>query len=389
MGRDDWISRFPIPPIVRTIEFIKKYFFRTPCSGESDIVKILYGVCGEGLGHASRSRILIHYLKQQHHDIRIIAGGKAYTFLSKEFNEIEKIESPKGFYQGNRVRILYTILHTFYQSMVATPLSFFKVRHIIKEFKPDILITDAEPISHVAARLSKVKRISIDNPQVLLHRKYNVKFGEYRSWFILLVAVKVSMFGAEKYIIYDFSDEQIDDPRVLFLKPLIQPGIRTQTPTTSNHIFVYQTSLSSAYICDLLKKFDETFIIYGFNKEHVDENLIFKRFNEKEFYNDIASAKAIITTAGFTVISEALYLKKPLFCLPIQYQFEQIFNGRCVETMGVGVSHKKFRKEDLTTFLKNLDFYKSNLQKYDPGNQDEILKRIERELHTIVTEKKR
>jgi uncharacterized protein (TIGR00661 family) len=143
------------------------------------------------------------------------------------------------------------------------------------------------------------------------------------------------------------------------------------------------------YICDILKQFPETFIIYGFNKDHVDENLIFKQFNEKEFYHDIASAKAIITTAGFTVISEALYLKKPLFCLPIQYQFEQIFNGRCVETMGVGVSHTKLSESDLKAFLHNLDIYKTNLQKYDPGNQDEILKRIEQELHTIGTKKKK
>ena len=51
------------------------------------LVKILYGVCGEGLGHASRSRILIHYLQQQNHEVCIIAGGKVYTILSKEFGK--------------------------------------------------------------------------------------------------------------------------------------------------------------------------------------------------------------------------------------------------------------------------------------------------------------
>jgi uncharacterized protein (TIGR00661 family) len=50
-------------------------------------VKILYGVCGEGLGHASRSRILIHYLQQQKHEVCIIVGGKTYTILSKEFSK--------------------------------------------------------------------------------------------------------------------------------------------------------------------------------------------------------------------------------------------------------------------------------------------------------------
>jgi uncharacterized protein (TIGR00661 family) len=141
-------------------------------------VKILYGVCGEGLGHASRSRILIHYLQQQNHEVCVIAGGKAYTILSKEFNGVNKVESPQGFYKGNQVRILYTLLHTLYQTIIRTPVSFCKVRRIIKEFQPDILITDAEPISHLAARLSNIKRISIDNPSALLYRKYPIKKRE-------------------------------------------------------------------------------------------------------------------------------------------------------------------------------------------------------------------
>ena len=57
------------------------------------MAKILYGLCGEGLGHASRSRILINYLKKKH-DIRIVAGGKAFSYMSKEFDSVYEIESP-------------------------------------------------------------------------------------------------------------------------------------------------------------------------------------------------------------------------------------------------------------------------------------------------------
>jgi len=350
-------------------------------------VKILYGVCGEGLGHTSRSRILIHYLQQQNHEVYIIAGGKAYTILSKEFDGVIEVVSPKGFYTGNQVRVLYTLLYTLYQTIVRTPNSFIKVRQIIKTFQPDLLITDAEPISHLAARFSKIKRMCIDNPSALLYRKYTVKNWEYFSWLFLFFALKVSLFAADKYIIYDFSTEQINDPRVLFLKPLIQPGIRRQTPTSSDHIFIYQTSLSFLSLFESLKKFDETFIIYGFNKEITDGNLVFKRFNEDAFYHDIASAKAVVVNGGFTVISEALFLKKPIFSLPIRHQFEQVFNARCVERMGVGVSHKMFCEEDLRQFLLNLNSYQENLQKYDAGNQDEILARIEQEIRNVFIKK--
>jgi uncharacterized protein (TIGR00661 family) len=351
-------------------------------------VKILYGVCGEGLGHASRSRILIHYLEQQGHEVSILAGGKAYTLLSKEFQDVLKIESPQGFYKGNQVRILYTLLHTVYQTIFRTPLSFIKIRQQIKTFQPDLLITDAEPISHLAARLSAIKRVCIDNPSALLYRKYPIKTQEVPAWVFLFFSLKFSLFGADKYLIYDFSDEQIDNPRVLFLKPLIQPGIRKQTPTTDDHIFVYQTSFSSTTLLHSLKNFDETFIIYGFNKEATDGNLIFKKFNEDEFYHDIASSKAVLVNGGFTVISEALYLKKPIFSIPIRHQFEQVFNARCIEQMGMGVSHVRFHENDLRDFLSHLDSFTWHLQHYDPGNQDTILARIEQELQNMIHKNK-
>lgn len=351
------------------------------------MARILYGVCGEGLGHASRSRILINYLKKQGHDIRIAAGNKAYRYLSKEFEHVYEVESPRFIYKRNQASLFWTIIWTLYRLGVSAPHSFLKIRTIIKEFKPELLITDAEPISHAAARISGVKRISIDNPHVLLHRKYKVKFGEYLSWFILLIAIKISILGADKYIIYDFSDEQLNNPHLLFLKPLIQEGILKQKPTYGDHIFVYQTLNPSGNICKMLKNIDETFVIYGSNKDLVDGNLVFKTFNDDEFYRDIANAKAIMTNGGFTVISEALYLKKPIYSLPINYQFEQVLNGKFVEQLGAGVYHKKLSEENLRNFLGNLDVYQKNLKTYNPGSQTKTLTRIEEEIQALLPNK--
>ena len=177
-------------------------------------------------------------------------------------DHVEEIESPRLIYEENTARLFRSILVMLYRTIASTPFSFFKVRKIIKDFKPDILISDADPISHHAAHLSGIKRISIDNPQVMLHRKYKVKIKEFFSWFTLLIAIKISALGADKYIIYDFFDEQVEDQRVLFLKPLIQEGILNKKPTYGNHVFVYQTSISHEYLFQVLKKIDETFIIY-------------------------------------------------------------------------------------------------------------------------------
>jgi uncharacterized protein (TIGR00661 family) len=347
------------------------------------MAKILYGICGEGLGHASRSRILINHLKN-HHEIRIVAGGKAYDLLFQEYKHVEKIESPRFIYKDNQVLLTTSVLYMLYRTLLYTPFSFLKVHRLIKEFKPDVLITDAEPVSNYAALLAGIKRLSIDNPQVLLYRDYTVTVKEFLSWFSLLIAVKFSMMNANKYLVYDFFDEQIENKKVLFLKPLIQENIRKQTPRYDNHIFVYQTSMSTEYVCTLFRKFKETFIIYGFNKDSVDGNLIFRSFNEQQFFKDIAHAKAVITNGGFTVISEALYLKKPIFSLPLKNQFEQVVNGKFIEKLGAGVYHMDFKEENLKEFLQNLTTYQNNLRQYDPGDQLNTLQRIEQELQLLL-----
>ena len=351
------------------------------------MVKILYGVCGEGLGHASRSRILIRYLKKQRHEIYIVAGGKAYAFLSKEFRDITEIESARLFYQNNQVRLLPSIISMVYRTLIGSIPSLFRVHRLIREFKPDVVITDGDPICHYAARLTKgIKRISIDNPQALIYRKYPVSPCEIPAWFMLRVAVTLGVFGAEKHLVYDFFDEPSSDERVMFLKPLIQEGILRQKPLYGNHIFVYQTINAGEELLELLKTFDETFIIYGSDKIQTDTNLVFKQFNEDEFYHDIAHAKAVITNGGFTVISEALYLKKPVYILPIKNQFEQILNGKFVQQLDVGVSYLYAHEKTLRDFLNDLNQYRKNLKTYDPGNQETTLRQITKEITKLLSE---
>ncbi len=195
------------------------------------------------------------------------------------------------------------------------------------------------------------------------------------------------MFGADKYIIYDYFDEQIDNPDVLFIKPLIQKEVLEQNSKYDEYIFVYQSLTDNDFVCNTLKKLDEKFIVYGFNKSNVDKNLTFKQFNQDEIFKDLSDAKAVITNGGFNLISEALYLKKPIYSLPIKYQFEQVLNGKFVEKLGAGVCQTNLDEKNLKKFLNNLDYYRENLKSYNPGNQKDNLKKIEEEIKILVSKK--
>ena len=134
-------------------------------------------------------------------------------------------------------------------------------------------------------------------------------------------------------------------------------------PEEGWHILVYQTSDSNLELLDLLKELDEEFIVYGFHKDQKDANLTFKSFNDDEFFQDLATCRAIITNGGFTLISEALYLKKPVLSVPVKKQFEQILNAIYLDRLGYGEFHEDLEKEDVLNFLERLDTYRDNIKK--------------------------
>ena len=39
-------------------------------------------------------------------------------------------------------------------------------------------------------------------------------------------------------------------------------------------------------------------------------------YNEDEFYDDLANSKAVVCNGGFTFITEAITLKKPIYSVP-------------------------------------------------------------------------
>jgi hypothetical protein len=67
-------------------------------------MKILYGVVGEGMGHAMRSRVVLEHLVEQGHEVEIMASGSATDYLAKRFDGVNRIHGLHMIYDENRVR---------------------------------------------------------------------------------------------------------------------------------------------------------------------------------------------------------------------------------------------------------------------------------------------
>jgi len=77
---------------------------------------------------------------------------------------------------------------------------------------------------------------------------------------------------------------------------------------------------------------------------------------EGDFADALSRCKGVIAPAGHQLLSEALYLGKPVLAFPQKGQYEQKVNARMLEKSGYGIHGRFYRmKKDLSRFLKRID----------------------------------
>ncbi len=333
-------------------------------------MKILYGVQSDGMGHALRSRPVIEYLIQQGHTVKIITAWRALDFFKQYFSDVEEVEGFSFYYHHNRVSYIMTGLKSLLNSPTMIKKCILPIQKIIKTYRPDLIITDFEFFSAKAGLLAKIPVISIDNISMLFLAKLPYSLSTFNEYLIWRLTAKGFCQGAYHYFITSFFEAKLLSEKkyaahVSFVPPILRKEILDIHPTIKNHIIVYQTTKTNRKLTPALHNCpNENFIYYGCDEDKQEKNIHYKKFSETQFIQDFASAKAVITNGGFTLIGEAVYLHKPIFCNPIHHHYEQYLNSDMVEKLGYGKYTKSITAEDIHGFIMNLSKYRKKLRKY-------------------------
>ncbi|MFP4117820.1 MAG: MJ1255/VC2487 family glycosyltransferase [Candidatus Woesearchaeota archaeon] len=355
------------------------------------MAKIIYGIQSDGLGHYSRSKVVIDHLLAQGHQVKILTSERVYELMKDEY-DVEKIARISFVYRSNRVNYTRTIYKNFvlFPSIIKDGLR--KASYVFKEFAPDLVITDFEYFSAKIASKRKVPILCIDNIHSIsrtdapkhVKRKYMMYEKEQVSLVKILSPRSRSM---KHYFIVSFFNPRPIRAKTTIIPPLIREEIiDKKDEVEKDHIFVYQTSKTNKRLFPALKEVNkEKFIIYGFDEEKKEENLIFRKTRAGgQFLKDLSTAKAVITNGGFSLMSEAVFLKKPILSNPVSGQFEQIMNATMLEREGYGAFSKRITPEAIKLFLRNLEKYRKNLAGFDHEDNSCALAEIDSKIEEIL-----
>ena len=338
---------------------------------------VFYCVCGEGMGHAIRSGVIIDRIKDKY-DVYIFSSDRAYEYLNSKFDNVYKIGGFNTVYINNKVNNLQTLANAIKRNPTNMKIGYENLYKKAREIRPDVIVTDFEIYATMVSKLLQIPLISLDNIHMITQTK--IHYPEHKRIEMIKAkgVIKTYVVKPKFHILTSFFYPKIRAKKnAIIYPPVIREDILKLEPTNGDHVIVYQTSRESVKLVRKLKALkDEKFIVYGFNKDEVDGNLTYKPFNEDVFYDDLASAKAVISNGGFTFISEAISLKKPIYSVPALGNFEQTLNGYYVERLGYGEYHEVMNAQRVKNFLERLPKYKKRLSTVKKTNNDGIIKEL-------------
>jgi len=236
----------------------------------------------------------------------------------------------------------------------------------LTEFLPNAVITDNEAFSSIIGKIARLPVISAGN--IPFADKTRNELRERKllySQVMARVVNRVSTLMPNYYVILTFYFPTVRGRHVILTDLAIRQKVALTVPSDGDYVLVYQTSKTNEKLISMLNEIkNEKFIVYGYGEREGSANIVFKDFDDDTFVKELAGAKAVITGGGFGVLSEALYLKKPILSVPLKNHFEQLLNAYYLQKMNYGEYHEELSAEKITEFLENNDSYRQSLSNY-------------------------
>ena len=347
-------------------------------------MKILYGVVGEGMGHAMRSRVVLEHLLAAGHEVEIMASGRACEFLARRFADVNRIHGLHMILEENRVRKGKTLWSNVLSGVLGLPGNIKAYFDLIADFEPEVVISDFESWTYLYGQNHRLPILSIDNMQVI-HRCQlpdEIIEGNRVAFELTRAFIKSKLPFCDAYYVTAFFRPPTRKPDTYLFPPILRPEILAARPGDGEHLLVYQSGPNAA-LAEALRKTGVEARIYGMRPgltvEERDGSLRFRPFSEAGFIDDLATCRGVIAAGGFTLMGEAVYLRKPMLSVPLAGQFEQILNARYLEREGYGMAADDLDDPAVVPgFLERLDDCARVLAGYHQDGNRELLAAVDR-----------
>ncbi len=340
-------------------------------------MRILYGAVGEGLGHATRSRVVAAHLIEQGHEVKMAASGRALPYLREHLPDVEEIWGTSFVLEHGTVSSWKTLTANVRGGVHGVPEDWRRGTGIARSFAPDLVITDFDGFAYLYAKSHRRPVLSVDNIQMVDRCRHDAEIlkgihGDYRT---ARTFVHAKLGRASHYVITTFFHPPLRKKRTTLVPSLLRPEILAAKPERGDHLLVYGR-ISEAAIAALEASGVPSHVYGardGLTEEAQEGSLSYRPFADEAFVDDLRTARGVVGSAGYSLMSEAVYLRKPMLALPLAGQFEQEMNARYLERLGFGTAATALDEAALERFLAREGEHERALVSYEQDGNTEAL----------------
>jgi uncharacterized protein (TIGR00661 family) len=341
-------------------------------------VRILYGAVGEGLGHATRSRVVAAHLIDQGHEVKMVASGRALPYLRQHLPDVEEIWGTSFVLEHGTVNSWKTLTANVRGGARGVPADWKRGSEIAKSFGPELVITDFDGFAYLFAKAHRKPVLSVDNIQMVDRCKHDSEIlkGIHRDYRIARTFIDAKLGRASHYVITTFFRPPLRKQRTTLVPSLLRPEILAAKPERGDHLLVYGRISETAIAA--LEASGVKSHVYGardgLTEEVQEGSLSYRPFANEAFIDDLRTSRGVVGSAGYSLMSEAVYLRKPMLALPLAGQFEQEMNARYLERLGFGTAADALDEAALERFLAREPEHEEALAGYQQdGNNDALI----------------
>jgi|SRR5215471_920734 len=345
-------------------------------------MRIAYGIHGHGRGHATRAWAVLPELARQH-EIRLFAGGDALDTLGQSFS-VEPVPALSFVYKEGARSSWLTLKRNvpLVADLLAVGPHTRRVVDRLREFAPDVVLCDCEPLTFRAAQLLSIPRICFDHFGIMVRCQVPLPWRDLLESLVDR-AVYGLLFGRpERALVSSFFAAPTRSAGIRMVGTLLRTQARALRPSEGGHLLVYFNKGAAQLTERVLAAIEGVGVearVYGSGREERIGNLSFHAAGDLPFLRDLASCRAVLSTAGNQLVGEALHFGKPLLVVPEQ-TVEQRMNAAAVARLGIGewVPGERLTSAFISGFLERAGSYSEIARGSVRDGRDEALEMLER-----------
>jgi uncharacterized protein (TIGR00661 family) len=314
-----------------------------------------------------RSKVVIEELARRGHRVKVAASGRASVLLARSFPDVLSISGLFIAYREGTVARGRTVWDNLRSAPALVRRNFALYEEDVRAFDPEMCVSDFDSFAHLYGKTHRLPVVAIDHQHVLdrcVHPR-EVRRALSPGFAATSAFVRAKMPGCERYVVPSFFFPAVRrraEARTTLIAPILRLEVLRATPVVGEEVLVYQTSDSDGRLIRALEALPaHRFVVYGMAERPAAGHVRFARFDERGFVQDLAACRAVIANGGFTTVSEALHLGKPVLSIPVAGQHEQELNAAYLEVLGYGARLERACPEGIGRFLDRQEEHRARV----------------------------